>query len=572
MNMNTGYLLLVIFHLLLCGEEKGEATMTGCVRHTGEVIVSVQSHNFGHISTMNTMVETLVRKNLLPPNLASLLHRQIRVAARNVCSVREIQMQARTRTRPTAAWTGRMPRGTRRHPRQAFLGGILAGMGLYQLGRTIEELLGGAGLDSSSKFGHYIAKIRSTERITNLKIVRMEERIKRLEGLEHASMLVEEMEALIAIEAEEWNSIRTLDEDLVGNPIIDQAFGLAGKIYDKYNYTEKTTSTNFNHLQKTRIPKSLRNIKVEILPHSVCKWSILRVTAVTAIPTRSCDKVVGMVGKDNITLAETEYGSCLIMGSWNERVELNDGSVMVPSNAWEKKKTNCEEALKNKEVLFHVNKGDVFLGSRGSFEASSTCGDSKKIFKETMVNRTITPKASCRGWASINGLGGTRDEWAATRTKISAGKPGISGVDIEMDSSSWLFEAYKMIDEEDDDEEEDLDEENEEPEEEDWDWSELEKTSVGSAMSLVVIAALLGVVWKYGRKRTVEEHDTYVEYKEEMNEMESEDLNKLKDELDVIVNVIGEGMEQMIHSLETMCETAEQLEAVADMKTGDKIC
>ena len=91
-------------------------------------------------------------------------------------------------------------------------------------------------------------------------------------------------------------------------------------------------------------------------------------------------------------------------------------------------------------------------------------------------------------------------------------------------------------------------------------------------MSLVVIAALLVVVWKYGRKRTVEEHDTYVEYKEEMNEMESEDLNKLKDELDVIVNVIGEGMEQMIHSLETMCETAEQLEAVADMKTGDKIC
>ena len=129
---------------------------------------------------------------------------------------------------------------------------------------------------------------------------------------------------------------------------------------------------------------------------------------------------------------------------------------------------------------------------------------------------------------------------------------------------------------EDDDEEEDHDEENEEPEEEDWDWSELEKTSVGSAMSLVVITALLvvGVLcWKkYGRKRTMEEHDTYVEYKEEINEMESEDLNKLKDELDVIVNVIGEGMEQMIHSLETMCETAEQLEAVADMKTGDKIC
>ena len=63
------------------------------------------------------------------------------------------------------------------------------------------------------------------------------------------------------------------------------------------------------------------------------------------------------------------------------REELNDGSVMLPSNAWERKKTTCEEA-KNKEILFHDNKGDVFLGSKGTFEARSTCGDSRKIFTD----------------------------------------------------------------------------------------------------------------------------------------------------------------------------------------------
>ena len=47
----------------------------------------------------------------------------------------------------------------------------------------------------------------------------------------------------------------------------------------------------------------------------------------------------------------------------------------------ERKKTTCEEALKNKEVLF-------------------------QIFTETMENKTVAPKASCRGWVSINGLNG----------------------------------------------------------------------------------------------------------------------------------------------------------------------
>ena len=117
---------------------------------------------------------------------------------------------------------------------------------------------------------------------------------------------------------------------------------------------------------------------------------------------------------------------------------------------------------------------------------------------------------------------------------------------------------------EDEDEKEDLDE----LEAEDWDWSLLEKTSVGSATSLVAITALLvvGVLcWKkYGQKKTRMEQITYEDYKQSSSEMEREDLDKLKDELDVIktinniVTLTGEGMEQMVRSLETMCATMEE--------------
>ena len=105
---------------------------------------------------------------------------------------------------------------------------------------------------------------------------------------------------------------------------------------------------------------------------------------------------------------------------------------------------------------------------------------------------------------------------------------------------------------------------------------------VGSATSLVGVTVLLVVgalCWKkYGKKRTKEEQDTYVEYKDEINEMEreetrqeTEDLNKLKDEIDVIktinniVTLTGEEMNEMVRSLESMCATMENTEAPMEM-------
>ena len=64
--------------------------------------------------------------------------------------------------------------------------------------------------------------------------------------------------------------------DLKGNPIINQSFELAEKLYDKGNYTRKPRA---GPLQKTRIDHRLRNIKVEVIPHSVCKLAVLKVTA-----------------------------------------------------------------------------------------------------------------------------------------------------------------------------------------------------------------------------------------------------------------------------------------------------
>ena len=219
------------------------------------------------------------------------------------------------------------------------------------------------------------------------------------------------------------------------------------------------------------------------------------------------------MGEQNITLTESNYKSCIILGSWDTAVTLGDGSVMIPSNAWERKKTTCKEALKNQDVIFHVKDGDVFLGSKGSFEARSGCGETRTFYKETVKNTTVTPKTTCRGWISINNLGGRRDEWAASQVKVSAGQPGIRGVLVE--TGSWLFEAYKT----EEDEEEGGEEEAVVQEEEDWDWShvEWEKATVGTGTTLTgvtVLATLAVMVWRRRTQRAKENEkgDTYVTY------------------------------------------------------------
>ena len=57
------------------------------------------------------------------------------------------------------------------------------------------------------------------------------------------------------------------------------------------------------------------------------------------------------------------------IGLFHGVLEVDDGSVVIPTNAWQLKGATCEEAFKNNPQLnFQVIEGEVFMGSRGSFE------------------------------------------------------------------------------------------------------------------------------------------------------------------------------------------------------------
>ena len=568
MGRNKRSWVLICFLLLLGSRSEGEGEeKMDCVRFMEEIVVHVASHNFGYLERFNTMVQNMVSKSLLPPNLGEMINRQLKISTRDVCKVRTIQLP---RAKPTPRWVGRIPR----RRRQAFLGGILATLGLLEIGRTIEHLLEGDGYGSN--FQHYLTKIRRTEQSFNIRISKLEERIKKLEEVQHAELVVQEIEAILDIEAGEWEDIRTLEEDLRGNSILREGFEAAEKIFVKRNLTKRTTVDQ--GLEKIKIDKRLRSVTVKVRPHAVCKWAVLTVTSITAVPSKDCYKKVGVDQKKNLTYAESIYDSCLVLGSWETAVELADGSFVVPSNAWELKRTQCKDALKNQAVSFHVDRGDVFIGSGGAFVSRASCGEAKELTL-TLKNTSITPKHSCRGWASVNGLQGKRDEWAALKTTVSAGKPGVRGVLVY--DNSWIFDAYREVETEE--EEEVGEEEEQEDEYQDWDWTWEEKTSVGTGTSSVVVGVLVAgvLVWRTrGRRKKIEE-TTYVNYRDvktnDVGNEEEDEEPELKEEaliskelgnisrLTEGIMQAGEGMNLMLHHINKMHEDLEVKETGSEM-------
>ena len=85
------------------------------------------------------------------------------------------------------------------------------------------------------------------------------------------------------------------------------------------------------------IDPRLRSVRVKIRPHSVCKWAVLTATSVTKVPSKDCYKKVGEDKEKNLTYTETMQMSCVVLGSWDTRVDMADGTVMVPSNGWERR-------------------------------------------------------------------------------------------------------------------------------------------------------------------------------------------------------------------------------------------
>ena len=581
-----GYAVLICIILLLLNTEgEGVATTTtrNCVRYNEQVIVHVASHNFGYLERFNQLVQDMVSKSLIPPNLGEMINRQLRIAARDVCKLRTL-MKPKPTMKPTPRWVGRIPRRAR-YTRQAFLGGIIATLGLLEIGRTIEHLLAGEGYGSN--FDHYLKKIRRTEQSFNLRMTRLEERIRRLEQLEHAGLVVDEIEAILHIESEEWEDIRTLDEDLRGNSILRQGFEAAEKLFEKRNLTKRTTGDQ--GLQKIRIHPRLRSVRVKIRPHSVCKWAVLTATSVTKVPSKDCYKKVGEDKEKNLTYTETSQMSCVVLGNWDSRVDMADGTVMVPSNGWECKRTPCKEALKNSAVTFQTDRGDVYVGSDGAFETSSRCGSRERT--STLVNTTITPKVSCRGWASVNGREwkGKRDVWSALKTSVTAGKIGVSG-ELADDTSSWIFDAFRGdIDGVEEEGEEGEEEESDDVQEDlDLEWTWKEKSTVSTVTSSIVVVVIVAVVlvWRRQQKEDRREEITYVHYNREDSgdvkindakttdggeeeEDEGEEMARVGEEvlLSRELNSIsrltegilqaGEGMTMMLNHIERMAEDLE---------------
>lgn len=513
-------LFAVLF--LLLGERGGdltEAKRESCIRHLEKFVVHRTAHNFGYLSRMNELVQGLINKDAISPTLGEILNRQIRTATRGVCEIPEIVAGSRNRSSaPVWGYLGgsgrigwRRRRSTERRytvtpvrkPRQALVSGVLAAVGLLEIGRVLQHLIQGQGYGAN--YDDYLNRVRATEAKLDFRISRLEENLRKMERELHGATLSMEIQSILDTEREEWDAIRTLNDDLRGNMLLVEAFDLAEKMMDKRGWLNETEP---GEIVKIRIPRGLRTLEIFVRPHSVCRWATIRVTAVTGIPSRGCYRLAGEW--KNFSRLETDHNSCLIAGNLKTSIDLADGSKVIPTNIWERK-TRCEKAFEDGEAAFIERDGDIYGGAEEEFRASSSCA-TRHFTTRKFKNITLTPRASCKGVLSINGEGGTRAEWIANRLAV-LGAEGVTGALVE-DTDSWihhLFDEVVMDELKGWNEADELDEE--EFEESDSKWVETINGKytgwiVGSGLASLVLCVSIYTGLKWWKKRKHERNRT----------------------------------------------------------------
>ena len=525
--------------LLLCVEEPGRANV--CIRHIEELVVVGHRHNLGYITKLNEVLQEMVTRDLLPPHLGKVLNKQLRRASRGACSVRRLITPA---TVPTPAWVGRMPRSTKKEKRQAMA--FLAGVGLLELGMTLKDWLVGEGNEE-------LNQIRRTERRLEDKLRVLKEKIQKLGALQAAALVAQEIEALIAIESEEWEDILTLEQDLLGNGLLNEGFSTAIGIYRKLNFTSQKTRTD-EGLEKVGIDKRLRRTTVKLRSHSVCKWAVLSVTSIAAIPTAVCYDLVGVRSTaygDNLTLVSSGGNNCVVLGDKKTGIELEDGSEVIPTNAWLLEGENCKDAFNNNPQLdFQILEGELYFGTTGHMDLyrSASCNTS---IDKTVKNTTVIPRLNTGGCVLTDNMG-KKQQWVARAVGVSAGTDIDIDTVVEMYEDNWLYEGFKettMISgEEEAAEEEDIGGEEWILERDDW-------VKLGSgtiALTAIIMVAL--IIRLCRRRSSPKEEETYVAYElkeEEVHFGKDNEEARLHKELDAIEDLSNQ-MSGMVRTLEKM--------------------
>ena len=238
--------------------------------------------------------------------------------------------------------------------------------------------------------------------------------------------------------------ILALEQDLLGNGLLREGFSTAIGIYRKLNFTSQKARTD-EGLEKVGIDKRLRRTTVKLRSHSVCNWAVLSVTSIAAIPTAVCYDFVGVRSTaygDNLTLVSSGGNNCVVLGDKKTGIELEDGSEVIPTNAWLLEGENCKDAFHNNPQLdFQILEGELYFGTTGHMDLyrSASCNTS---LDKTVKNTTVIPRLNTGGCVLTDNMG-KKQQWVARAVGVRAGTDIDIDTVVEMYEDNWLYEGFK---------------------------------------------------------------------------------------------------------------------------------
>ena len=189
-------------------------------------------------------------------------------------------------------------------------------------------------------------------------------------------------------------------------------------------------------MTKIRIPLAARRLQVELHEAPHCRDAHVDITAVVAVPSKSCYKIYSEDIGRNVTFLGSEYG-CVAVG----RMDQGDGTRFVLSNALVNKGVQCKD--RDEDVVIHSMRNDVYIRGEEPHELVSNCN--RKFREMEKANVTSVPAATYSGRISFFRRGG-KVSWQEVQTRVIAGTAGVtarySGLEFGLE---WFHSELKEV-------------------------------------------------------------------------------------------------------------------------------
>ena len=328
------------------------------MRTPSEYHLRRELRSLAYLQHWGETVKKMEESGDMSPATARRVFKLLRVVARGLCEPEPVKKRREEGGR-----------GRKRRRRQALVAAFsLGAAGGLVITHTISELL--FGRSGGEEFLKYKSLSEKREAALRNDIGRLAEKIKELQRLEAATLIIAQIQLMADEHQEEWLELNKNTVKTRGDVVLKRLLKPTIDEYKKKNLLN-VTSGPFDLDGPFQLDPAVYKVEVQGLERARCSEARLGLNLISAVPSSKCYRILNETTE--YTLLDNEGGGCLIAPPRNATTTLIDGSLFSTAAVWDSKKKTCSSTyLDNYNIGF--SNGLVLLGGKENTNGSYFCG------------------------------------------------------------------------------------------------------------------------------------------------------------------------------------------------------